>query len=160
MQAPDITSRRFGMAFTSFRSDSGVEWCQARRYAMVDGCVSAKKIKPYSAVRVRCISGNPRPWRMASNAAPKVRRLSHICKKRLRDFFIPPGAFFITFQIFPIDDVSGRIERLAAVKRHDIMVNVIHHIDVVVLRVACRVRAGDHVIQRQQRMILGSGSRS
>ena len=61
----------------------------------------------------------------------------------------------LLFQIFPVDDVSRRIERLTAVKRHDVMVNVIHHVDVVVLRVAARVRAGDHVIQRQQRMILG-----
>ena len=35
MQTPVITSRRFGTALTSFRSISGVEWCQARRYAVV-----------------------------------------------------------------------------------------------------------------------------
>jgi len=41
------------MAFTPFRSDSGVEWCQTRRYAMADGFPSTRKIKPHSTACVK-----------------------------------------------------------------------------------------------------------
>ena len=51
MQTPVITSRRFGTALTSFRSISGVEWCQARRYAVVG--IPTKKIKPHSDACVK-----------------------------------------------------------------------------------------------------------
>ena len=36
------------MAFTSFRSDSGVEWCQARRYAMAEKMLEYKQTRSRS----------------------------------------------------------------------------------------------------------------
>ena len=45
MQMPDIASRRFGMAFTSLRFDSELEWCQARAVP-----VGKTDVKYYSTV--------------------------------------------------------------------------------------------------------------
>ena len=84
------------------------EWCQARRYAMADGCVSAKKIKPYSAVRVKCISGNPPSLADGrSNAAPKVRRLSHICKSARGIFSFLRALFHYFFRYSPLTMSPG-----------------------------------------------------
>ena len=45
MQMPDIASRRFGMAFTSLRFDSELEWCQVRAVP-----VGKTDVKYYSTV--------------------------------------------------------------------------------------------------------------
>lgn len=90
----------------------------------------------------------------------------YFCKELLKKSaweklsFFPKARFFsaLFFQILSVYDIARRIKRFAPIKRHDIVIDVIHHVDVVILGVAARVRAGHHVIQRQQGMTLGSGS--
>ena len=52
MQTPDITSRRFGMASTSFQPGSFNEQCPACRYAMVSFSLPTNQIKPHLLLSV------------------------------------------------------------------------------------------------------------
>ena len=47
--------------------------------------------------------------------------------------FFPKVLFFsaLFFQILSVYDIARRIKRFAPIKRHDIVIDVIHHVDVV-----------------------------
>ena len=61
--------------------------------------------------------------------------------------------FLFFHQILGIEQISFTVEGAAIFKVHNIAVAILHHVDVVIGRVATGVGRGRHIGQQQQRMV-------